>query len=158
VSTVRCTAVAATVLRGTGAYARVLLLHRAGGAFAGAWSQVTGRIEDGETAWQATAREVREETGVVADALYAAGYCDQFYNPVDDTIDVVPMFVAIAPADCAIVLNAESDQFRWATFAEAETELAFLGHRIAIREVRGNFAEGAPPRWTRIEAYTSGGR
>ena len=154
---VRCTAVAATVLRGTGADARVLLLRRAGGAFAGAWSQVTGRIEEGETAWHAAAREVREETGVVADALYAAGYCDHFYNPVDEAIDVVPIFAAVAPPDCAIVLNAESDRYRWATFAEAETELAFLGHRIAIQEVRRNLTDGAPPPWTRIEAYTPDG-
>ena len=59
-------AVAVLVLRGAGEDARVLLLRRSRGAFAGAWTFVMGGVEDGERATDAARRELREETGLSA--------------------------------------------------------------------------------------------
>jgi 8-oxo-dGTP diphosphatase len=53
----------AAVLRGE----EVLLVVRAKGALAGYWSLPGGHVEEGEPARAAAAREVREETGVVAE-------------------------------------------------------------------------------------------
>jgi 8-oxo-dGTP diphosphatase len=60
----RCGASAAVFRDGT-----VLLIERAKGALKGRWSLPGGHIEPGETAQAAVLREVREETGVEADAL-----------------------------------------------------------------------------------------
>jgi 8-oxo-dGTP diphosphatase len=46
---------------------KVLLIERAKGPLKGLWSLPGGRIEAGETARTAALREVREETGVVAE-------------------------------------------------------------------------------------------
>ena len=73
----RCRAVAVVVLRDTG---QVLLLKRSKGFLAGHWCQVTGSLEEGETAAQAAAREVMEETGLRPLKLYTADFCDHFYN------------------------------------------------------------------------------
>jgi 8-oxo-dGTP diphosphatase len=58
----RCGASAA-IFRG----GEVLLIQRAKGAYTGLWSLPGGHVEPGETAKQAAAREVMEETGIEAE-------------------------------------------------------------------------------------------
>jgi dATP pyrophosphohydrolase len=99
---VRCGAVAVVVLRGTGAGAQVLLLKRAKGVLAGLWSQVTGSLEADETAPRAALREVIEETGLQPRRLYTADFCDHFYDPASDGVEVVPMFVALVADDAEV--------------------------------------------------------
>lgn len=142
------------VLRGEGAEPEVLMVRRAGGAFAGSWYLVTGRTESSEAAWQTAVRELAEETGLVPDALYTAGVTDQFYNPVDDAIDVVALFVATVAAGAEITLNHENAEFRWTSLATAAETLEFRGQRAAADEVRRRFGHSAPPSWMRIAAYS----
>jgi dATP pyrophosphohydrolase len=150
---IRCAAVAAVVLRTGADGAKVLLLRRAGGALHGVWSNVTGRIETGETAWQAAAREIREEAGLVPTALYSAGFCEQFYNIAANCIEVVPIFVGIVAADRAVTINDESSDHRWVSFDEAVALVPFAGHRAALRHIRLAFVDAAPDEWLRIAAY-----
>ena len=58
-------AASAAVFRGS----QVLIVERGKGGSEGLWSLPGGHIEPGETAAQAAAREVREETGIAADIL-----------------------------------------------------------------------------------------
>jgi dATP pyrophosphohydrolase len=62
-------------------------MRRAKGFLGREWSQLTGRIEANEAGWEAAARELREETGILKFELFTAGYCDSFYNPVADNVD-----------------------------------------------------------------------
>ena len=165
-------AVAVVVLRGAGEDARVLLLRRARGAFAGAWTFVMGGIEDGERALEAARRELAEETGLVATRFYTAGELDAFYNPVSDRIVHVPFFVAriaergeIAAGGTAeregaaategaaareIVLEDVHDDYRWATFAEAEAALTFSSQRRVLDEIQRAFVAREPDPWRAI--------
>jgi 8-oxo-dGTP diphosphatase len=54
----------------------VLLVERGSGASAGLWSLPGGHIEPGETAAAAALREVKEETGVVAELVGLADVRD----------------------------------------------------------------------------------
>ena len=54
-----------------------------------------GRIERHEVAWQTAMREVHEEAGLNLMALYSAGFCDEFYSPTLETVEVVPVFVGV---------------------------------------------------------------
>ena len=47
---------------------QVLLMKRVG-SLEGAWCQVAGKREEGETAWQAALRELSEETGLTPKTL-----------------------------------------------------------------------------------------
>jgi dihydroneopterin triphosphate diphosphatase len=150
---VRCAAVAAVVLRTGSQGAQVLLLRRTGGLLDGVWSNVTGRIEAGETAWQAAAREIREEADLVPTALYSAGFTEQFYNIVANCIEVVPVFVGLVAADRAVTINAENSDHRWVSFDEAVALVPFAGHRAALRHIRSAFVDAAPGEWLRIADY-----
>jgi len=138
------------VLRGEGADAEVLLLRRAGGAFAGAWTFVMGGVEDGERATDAARRELFEETGLSIATLFTAGELDAFYDPVRDRIVHVPFFVAHA-GEGEVALEADvHDEHRWVTFAQAETMLEFSAQRRVLEEVRRAFVLGAPAPWRTI--------
>ena len=138
------------MLRGEGADAEVLLLRRAGGAFAGAWTFVMGGVEDGERATDAARRELFEETGLSIATLFTAGELDAFYDPVRDRIVHVPFFVAHA-GEGEVALEADvHDEHRWVTFAQAETMLEFSAQRRVLEEVRRAFVLGAPAPWRTI--------
>src|SRR5580658_5041503 len=60
-------AVLAVVLRGTGAETRVLIVQRAQQPNAGRWGFPGGVLELGETVAEGAMRELKEETGIVAE-------------------------------------------------------------------------------------------
>jgi 8-oxo-dGTP pyrophosphatase MutT (NUDIX family) len=136
------------VVRGDGDDARVLLIRRSKGAFAGGWTVVMGGVEPGEHGVAAAHRELHEETGLRA-ALYTAGVLDAFYDPIRDRIVHVPFFVArIAATTVEITLeDDEHDAFQWVTFAEAETLLMFSAQRRALIEVHDEFIRREPEPW-----------
>ncbi len=78
---IRAFLVSLVVLRKTDARHEVLLLERTQ-TLVGEWCQVSGSIEEGETAWQAALRELNEETGLKPGALYSADTCEQFMKRI----------------------------------------------------------------------------
>ena len=149
-------AVAVVVLRpstGSGqaiTEAEVLLLRRTSGAFAGAWTFVMGGVEDGERATDAARRELIEETGLAATALFTAGALDAFYDPVRDRIVHVPFFVAYVEAGDVALETGVHDEHRWVTFAGASELLEFASHRRVLDEVRRSFVARTPQPWRTI--------
>ena len=138
------------MLRGAGDDAEVLLLRRARGAFAGAWTFVMGGVEDGERGTDAARRELREETGLTAATLFTAGELDAFYDPVRDRIVHVPFFVAHVPEGAIVLEQDVHDEHRWVGFAGAEPMLEFASHRRVLDEVRRAFVLREPAPWRAI--------
>jgi dATP pyrophosphohydrolase len=130
--------------------AEVLLLRRARGAFAGAWTFVMGVIEDGERATDAARRELIEETGLAATALFTAGELDAFYDPVRDRIVHVPFFVAHVGAGDVALEAGVHDEHRWVTFAQAEELLEFAAQRRVLDEIGRAFVARTPQPWRTI--------
>lgn len=145
----RADAVAVAVLRGRDEQTQVLLIRRARGAFAGAWTFVMGLVEENERATDAALREVGEETGLRCAAFYTAGELDTFYDPVKDRIVQVPYFVARVVTD-EVVLDEAHDAYRWTTFAEADEMLEFAAQRRILGEIRRAFVERDPAKWRTI--------
>ncbi|MEA2787257.1 MAG: dihydroneopterin triphosphate diphosphatase, partial [Candidatus Eremiobacteraeota bacterium] len=143
-------AVAVVVLRVRGAETQVLLLRRAHGAFAGAWTFVMGGVEDGERATDAARRELTEETGLTAAALFTAGELDAFYDPLRDRIVHVPFFVARAGAGDVALEADVHDEHRWVAFAEAAELLEFASHRRVLGEIHREFVARTPQAWRTI--------
>lgn len=121
------------VLRRVGRSWRVLVMERAPGARStGAWEIVHGSIERGETPVEAARRELREETGLVADALYSITV-NPFYLPRADTVQLAVAFAAVV-ASAEFSPGPEHSRGKWETFAAARKRLAWprthelLGH------------------------------
>jgi 8-oxo-dGTP pyrophosphatase MutT (NUDIX family) len=106
----------------------LLLVHRSprGGGY---WHLVAGGVEPGETAAQAAARELHEETGLVAEAR-ALGWAYDY--PLDEeperVADFAPgiesvrveVFLVEAPRGWEPELNREHDGYRWCGSAQAQ--------------------------------------
>jgi ADP-ribose pyrophosphatase len=137
--------VSVAVVRGTGEDARTLLVHRAGAHLRGLWTYVAGHIEPGEKAWQTALRELHEETGLHAIALYSADRCETFYDVRDECIAIVPAFVAFVDAGAEVHLNDEHDDHAWVPFAEAIARLPFGGQRDIYADVQREFVLRPPP-------------
>lgn len=127
----------------------VLLLKRAQ-TLKGLWCQVAGKIEEGETAWQAGLRELREETGLVPQRYYSADVIEQFYEAERDAITVGPVFVAYVDAGADVRLNEEHSDFRWFRPTEARARLEFGGQRRVLDRIVEDFIEREPSEWLRI--------
>ena len=146
---IRSFAVSVVVVRKSGGESEVLLLRRTR-SLAGEWCQIAGAMEAGETAWEAALREVKEETGLRPVALYSADICEQFYEADRNAISLLPVFVGFARADDDVQLNAEHNEFRWATFDEALRMVPFAGQRNVLAHIRREFIDREPSRWLLI--------
>jgi 8-oxo-dGTP pyrophosphatase MutT (NUDIX family) len=108
-----------------------LVLHRSPdqGAY---WHGVAGGVEEGETWAEAAARELLEETGLVAELRdLRAPYVYHDVPPV-----TVHTFVAEAPAGWEPVLDWEHDDYRWCTAAEAQALLYWPEPRALLGIVK----------------------
>ena len=148
--TIRARMASLVVLRGVGAECEVLLLRRAQ-TLAGTWCQVSGGIEEGETAWQTAVRELAEETGLTPASFYSADTCEQFYEAGRDAILLAPVFVAFVDENAKVVLNEEHSDYRWVSFADAVEMVTFGGQRRVLRWVEEEFVRRAPTEHLRIE-------
>ena len=98
---------------------RVLLLERATGARSpGAWEVVHGRIEPGESPVEAAVRELREETGLTASALYSIA-SHPFYVASLGQVLVAITFAALVDPETAVALGNEHVRHEWLPFDRA---------------------------------------
>jgi 8-oxo-dGTP pyrophosphatase MutT (NUDIX family) len=92
------------------------------------WHGVAGGVEDGESFAAAAARELQEETGLVAEPVPLE---HRFrYEQVD-----VECFLADAPARWEPELDWEHDDYRWCNAEEAEGLLYGPEPRCVLRSL-----------------------
>ncbi|WP_299915573.1 NUDIX domain-containing protein [uncultured Roseobacter sp.] len=130
-------------IRRTQARHEVLLLKRTQ-TLIGAWCQVAGSIEEGETAWQTALRELDEETGLQPETLCSADTCEQFYEADRDAITIAPVFVAFINSAATVSLNHEHSEYRWVSFEEAREMVAFGGQRRVLSWIEDEFIKRPP--------------
>lgn len=128
--------IAAFVYRLPATGPELLVLRRAPGAWmAGTWHMVYGKIEPGETAWQAALREMAEETGLRPVAFYQLEMVDTFYIARQDAVYHCPCFAAQVSADAVVQLDDEHDAFDWLTPDQAAKRYTWPGQRRAVAEI-----------------------
>jgi 8-oxo-dGTP pyrophosphatase MutT (NUDIX family) len=121
----------------------VLLLHRSPEQ-GGYWHVVAGGVEPGETAVEAAQRELREETGLVAEltsGIDVTEYVSALTEAPADRDDPsavavgVTCFQAAAPDDWEPTLDWEHDGHRWCNSGEAASTLRWPGTAGALRDL-----------------------
>lgn len=100
------------------------------------WQMISGKVEEGESYFQAARREVLEETGLVPDRIYSADWVETFYLPQKDKVYLAPVFVAFLDSPQPVKISEEHSAYRWFYFQEAiEEALEFSGQRRALAHI-----------------------
>ncbi len=98
------------------------------------WQGVAGKIESGETSWQASIRELKEETGLTPKQMFTADHVSRFYEAYQDRINLVPVFGIEVDTE-AVTLSDEHCEYRWLPFEEAIKLLVWKGQKEGLRTV-----------------------
>lgn len=110
-----------------------LLLKRAENQFyPGLWQMVTGKIIPAEKAFETALREIKEETGLTPLQLWIAPTINSFYEPKDEYICLLPVFVAKVDAGSKIIISDEHTEYKWLEKDKAKELLAWPGQREAV--------------------------
>src|SRR6478609_7211347 len=96
-----------------------------------------GHVDPGETPVQAAAREVREETGVVGEAVHELGETRYWYRRDGLTIGKSVSFFLFTYVEGDIAdHDDEVEEVRWISFKEARRQLSHAAERemVALAE------------------------
>jgi dihydroneopterin triphosphate diphosphatase len=93
-----------------------LLFKRAKGKiYQGQWRMIGGKVNTGETYWDASLRELNEETGLKPEKLWTIPGINSFYEHKTDTIHHIPAFAAEMNPNSKPALDDEHTEFGWFT-------------------------------------------
>lgn len=116
-----------------------LLLKRSDGQpYPGLWQMVSGKIKQDEKAYQTALREIKEETGLVPKQLWVAPTVNSFYEPKNEFICLLPVFVARVDSS-EVKLSDEHTDYKWVNKSETQKLLAWEGQRKAVQIIEDYF-------------------
>jgi len=113
----------------------ILLIRRKGPPFAGSWALPGGFLDEDETLEACAARELREETGLVAGPMALVGaYSDPGRDPRGRTVTMA-YWTAVPPEGAAATAGDDASQVGWFAI-DALPALAFDHDRIIADAVQ----------------------
>lgn len=112
-------------------------------AYAGTWRIVGGKIEAGETAWEAALRELWEETGQRPVRAWTVPSVNAFYEWQHDRLNLIPAFAAEIDGD--VFLDREHDDFAWLDAEAAAVRLGWPEQQRLLRLVADLLRRDAVP-------------
>ena len=98
------------------------------------WQGVAGKIEDGETSWEAATRELKEETGLAPIKMFVADHVSKFYETNGDRINLVPVFGIEVDSE-SVIISQEHCDYKWVDLNGALDLLVWRGQKEAIQVV-----------------------
>jgi dATP pyrophosphohydrolase len=110
-----------------------LLLKRAEDQiYPAVWQMVSGKIKEGEKAFETSLRELKEETNLTPLKMWIAPKVNSFYSSQTDSICLIPVFAAQVKKDSKVIISNEHSEYKWVTSDEAKILLAWDGQRKAV--------------------------
>ena len=115
---------------------RILVLQRAptGTRCPLAWETVHGRLEPGEEPEAGAERELREETGLIADRLYSITV-QPYYLHAMKTVQLAVVFAAFVSEPAAVTLGPEHTQSEWLSVDDALSRFVWPREQVALQEI-----------------------
>lgn len=103
-----------------------LMLKRASGKiYEGQWRMVGGKVQKGETSWQAALRELDEETSLPVVKAWTVPSLNHFYEAKTDSILLIPAFAAEVPPFAEPELDDEHTTFQWMRYDECKKAIVW---------------------------------
>jgi dATP pyrophosphohydrolase len=110
-----------------------LLLKRAEKEiYPGLWQMITGKVEEGETAYQAAIREIKEETGLKPERFWVVPNVNTYYSHEMNEISILPVFAALIKGNVDVIICDEHSDSGWYSADEAKKILAWEGQRQSV--------------------------
>ena len=132
---------------------KFLILKRAEEeSYGGFWGFMTGGKKGDETVAQVVVRELKEETGLAPNSMWASEYVVQFYEPEYDAIWILPLIVALVPEDAEIDLSPENSEYRWLPAAKAKHLVSWNNLVNAIDRISEELEIFPARNWVEINA------
>lgn len=100
--------------------------------YSNVWQMVTGSIEDGEKGYETATREIIEETSLLPKTFWIVPNVNSFYSANDDSINMVPVFVAEVETEDEVILSAEHSEYLWCSKEKAKELFAWPGQRESV--------------------------
>lgn len=139
---VKATLIEAHVFRRVEDTLEFLLLKRAANEiYANVWQMVTGSVEENEKAYQTAIREIKEETYLMPNRMWVVPNVNSFYYSDDDSINMVPVFVAEVDFTNNVRISDEHSEFKWCKKKEAKKLLAWPGQRNSVDIISEYFSK-----------------
>lgn len=89
--------------------------------YAHQWRMIGGKVDPGETFYNAALRELEEETGLSPKLFWCIPSLNQFYDHSSDRMLQIPAFGAEVNKELAITLNYEHDSYKWISQDKLDT-------------------------------------
>ncbi|NPV12146.1 MAG: NUDIX pyrophosphatase [Ignavibacteria bacterium] len=99
------------------------------------WQMVTGKIRDGEKAYETALRELKEETGLIAEELFTVPIVNSVYLSETDEVCLIPVFLCRVNEKSEIKISEEHSEYKWLNAEEAEKLLNWEGQKKSIRMI-----------------------
>ena len=109
--------------------------------YPGLWQMVSGKIHEGEKAFETALREIKEETGLIPNKFWTAPNVNSFYYPEGDYISMLPVFAALVESNSEVKISDEHTEYKWTKPAEAKEMLAWVGQRNSVDIITEYFTE-----------------
>lgn len=122
----------------------LVLLRRPEVALGNTWHSIHSKVGEGETAYGAAMRELRQTIGILPRRFYSADLISQFYDHFSDTIRLTPVFAALIEGPGPVILSPDYSDFAWCDLEEAVARLLSNAQRWAVRHIYDTIAMGGP--------------
>lgn len=100
--------------------------------YPGLWQMVSGKVNEGEKAYEAALRELFEETTLRPMNFWVAPNINSFYYPETDSVNFLPVFLCEVKPEDEVRISNEHEEYRWVTPDEAFGMVAWEGQRRSI--------------------------
>lgn len=100
------------------------------------WQMVTGKIKNNEKAYEAAFRELKEETNLEAEEIFAVPVVNSVYLDETDEVCLIPVFACRVNENSVVKISKEHIEFKWVSPFEAIENLAWEGQKNSVRIIQ----------------------